>query len=126
MFKKNEIIWKRHEEYIQKLIEENNSDLTLGELLDKIPYNLMVDLNFQEYYKHPFRYVTIKFCKKELPKSFLDRKISHLKHDLYFDGKGLEYLRPILIIVMPLYHWRQIAWGEDRQNMINPKYRIFK
>lgn len=119
-------IWKRHEEYIQKLIEENNSDLTLGELLDKIPYNLMVDLNFQEYYKHPFRYVTIDFVKKELPKSFLNRKISHLKHDLYFDGKGLEYLRPILIIAMPLYHWRQIAWREDRQNMINPKYRIFK
>lgn len=126
MFKKNKIIWKQHEEYIQKLIEENNSDLTLGELLDKIPYNLMVDLNFQEYHKHPFRYVTIDFVKKELPKSFLNRKISHLKDDLYFDGKGLEYLRPILIIVMPLYHWRQIAWGEDRQNMINPKYRIFK
>lgn len=86
----------------------------------------MVHLNFQEYYNHPFRYVTVNFCKKELPKSFLDRKISRLTDDLYFDGKGLEYLRPILVIEMPLYHWRQIAWGEDRQNMINPKYRIFK
>lgn len=119
-----EKLWSKEEKYIKELCETVSHKTLLVEVLNMIPKNMIVDLHFQEYYRHPFRYVSAQYCLDNLPKSFLDyRQIDSLDIDRWYGGPGLNNFRPILLIELPCYHWEMIKWGDDRRLMYHPKDR---
>lgn len=116
--------WSKEEKYIEELCETVPHKTRLEEVLRTIPKNMIVDLHFQEYYRHPFRYVSAQYCLDNLPKPFLDyRQINSLDMSRLYDGQGINKLRPVLLVDLPCYHWEMIKWGEDRRLMYHPKDR---
>ena len=119
-----EKLWSKEEKYIKNLCETVPRRTLLVEVLNMIPKNMIVDLHFQEYYKHPFVDVPAQYCLDNLPKEFLIyRRIDTLKMSKWYGGPGLNNFRPILLIELPCYHWEMIKWGEDRRLMYHPKDR---
>ena len=119
-----EKLWSKEKEYIKNLCETVPRRTLLVDVLNNIPKNMIVDLHFQEYYKHPFVNVPAQYCLDNLPKEFLVyRRIDRLKMDKWYGGPGLNNFRPILLIELPCYHCEMIKWGEDRRLMYHPKDR---
>ena len=119
-----EKLWSREEEYIKNLCETVPRRTLLIDVLNMIPKNMIVDLHFQEYYKHPFVDVPAQYCLNNLPKEFLTyRRIDTLEMDRWYGGPGINNFRHILLIELPCYHWEMIKWGEDRRLMYHPKDR---
>ncbi len=96
---------QQHERALEALQKEAENrellqdSMTVGEALNRLPDNMLVNLHFQECINQSFRNVTVRYAKQYLPKEDRNRIVSWVRHDLNFDGS--KDPAPVALLELP-------------------------